>query len=134
MPGIGAIKDTGSNAQFQREMSLYTAALGITTLLSQSIGYAANITPDFNSGTLVVVGALTGAITVNNPSNVPAEGLLVAFSFVQDGTGGRNVSWGTNYVFPTAWSNTGNTASLKSRILFQSDGTKLVAIGANSWY
>lgn len=134
MPGIGAVKDTGSTAQFQREMSLYTASLGISTLLSQSVAYAAAITPDFNSGTLVVVGALTGAITVNNPSNVPAEGLLVAFSFTEDGSGGSGVSWGTNYIFPTAWSNTGNTASKKSRALFISDGTKLVAIGANSWY
>src|SRR5690349_14629310 len=134
MAGIGAIKDTGTNAQFMREMSLYTASLGISTLLSQSVAYAANITPDFSAGTLVIVGALTGAITVNNPTNVPAEGLLVGFSFVEDGVGSNNVSWGTNYVFPTAWTNTGNTASKKSRILFQSDGTKLVAIGANSWY
>ena len=134
MPGIGSVRDTGSTAQFQREMSLYTGSLGITTLLSQSVAYAASITPDFSSGTLVIVGALTGGITVNNGTNVPAEGLLVAFSFVQDGTGGRAVSWGANYVFPTAWTNTGNTASKKSRILFQSDGTNLVAVGANSWY
>lgn len=101
---------------------------------AQSITSAASITPDLGVGCAVTVTALAAGITVNNPSNVPAANTPVDIAFTQNGTGGFNVTWGTNYLFPTAWSNTGNTANTASRIRFISDGTKLVAQGANSWY
>lgn len=105
----------------------------IGTGASQTIAYAATITPDLSSKPVVMVGTLTGAITVANPSRLPALGQEVTFHFTQDGTGGRAVSWGSSYVFPTAWSNTGNTAGLGSTITFVSNGNKLHAKGANAW-
>lgn len=96
--------------------------------------YAASVTPDLASTNIVSITPLTGNITVANPAQFPPDGTLVSFNFVQDGTGGRTVSWGANYIFPTAWSNTGNTLGKKSKILFISDGLNLIAQGANSWY
>ena len=52
----------------------------------------------------------------------------------QDGTGGWAISWNAAYVFPSAWSNTGNMAGKKSVARFVSDGSKLIAQGANVWY
>jgi hypothetical protein len=79
------------------------------------------------------VAALTGNVTIANPVTVPPPGSRWSFGFLQDGTGGRTVSWGTNYKFPTAWSNTGNTLGLRSFASFVSDGTYLWADGVNSW-
>lgn len=101
----------------------------IGTGAAQTIPYAATITPDLSQKPVVMVGALT----VANPSKLPALGQEVTFHFTQDGTGARAVSWGNAYVFPTAWSNTGNTAGLGSTITFVSNGNKLHAKGGNAW-
>lgn len=101
---------------------------------AQAPTFAASYTPDLRLGLEISPGALTGNISIANPSGVmPRKGVRVKVFLVQDGTGGRTVTWGTNYVFPTAWSDTGNTASTRSSVVFVSDGTKLVAQGANSW-
>lgn len=95
--------------------------------------YAATLTLDLSQKPIVNIGALTGAITVANPTKLPAVGQEVQFHFTQDGTGGRAVSWGTNFVFPVAWSNTSNTAGTGSSITFVSNGNKLHAKGGNAW-
>jgi hypothetical protein len=42
---------------------------------------------------------------------------------------------GTNYIFPTAWTNTGNTSAKRSQVTFVVDPNGLlIAQGANSWY
>jgi hypothetical protein len=56
---------------------------------AQSIAYAATITPDAALGERVIVGVLTGNLTINAPTNPRTGGMLV-FSFAQDATGGRN--------------------------------------------
>lgn len=76
----------------------------------------------------------TSALTWGAPTNVPPAGENVTIVITQDGTGGWAVSWNAAYIFPTAWTNTGNTAGKISSITFVSDGTKLVAQGANNWY
>jgi hypothetical protein len=98
----------------------------------QNIPYAATITPALAQRPIVVVGTLTGAITVANPSSVPPAGQEVSFHFQQDATGSRAVTWGNQYVFPTAWSNTA-AANTASSITFVSNGTKLHAKGGNLW-
>jgi hypothetical protein len=105
----------------------------------QAPAFASTITPVFvvgtaGSGNVYNVGALTGAVTIANPAVIPPAGTRVTVNFVQDGTGGRAVSWGAAYQFPTAWSNTGNTLSTRSSISFMSDGTNLWALGANAWH
>ena len=108
------------------EMPLGTGA-------QQSVAYASSLTLDLSSRPNVVVGTLTGAITIANPSKLPTLGQEVTFHFTQDGTGAHAVSWGTQFVFPSAWSNTGNSANTGSSITFVSNGSKLHAKGGNAW-
>lgn len=100
---------------------------------TQSISYAANPALTTHKGQIIAIGALTGDIEIANPTYLPPSGSMVSVAVVQDGTGGRNVTWGTSYKFPTAWSNTGNTANKRTLAVFRSDGTYLWAIGANTW-
>lgn len=67
----------------------------------ESIAYAASITPDASTGDYKAVGALTGNITINSPSNAPSSGETQSLVIIleQDGTGGRTVSWGAKYRF-----------------------------------
>ena len=84
-----------------------------------------------------VAALATGAnatVTLGAPSNVPQAGMMCSITITQDGTGGRTVAWNAAYIFPSAFSNTGNTANKKTTVAFISDGTSLVALGANSWY
>lgn len=76
----------------------------------------------------------TQAATWGAPSNIPLAGDLITVTITQDATGGWAISWNAAYVFPTAFSNTGNTANKKTTVLFVSNGSKLIAQGANSWY
>lgn len=76
----------------------------------------------------------TAASTFGAPSKIPAAGEAVTVIITQDGTGGWAISWNAAYVFPSAWSNTGNMAGKKSVARFVSDGSKLIAQGANVWY
>lgn len=85
-------------------------------------------------GAVTLSTTLSSNITWGAPTNVPPAGGVVTITMTQDGTGGWTVSWNAAYIFPTAWSNTGNTAGKISTATFVSDGTKLVAQGANSWY
>lgn len=85
-------------------------------------------------GVVTLSTAITAAIAWAAPSNVPPAGEEVTITMTQDGTGGWAVTWNAAYIFPIAWSNTGNTAGKISSVTFVSDGTKLVARGANSWY
>lgn len=82
----------------------------------------------------VVLFTAAAASAWGAPSNVPPAGSRVTVLLTQDGTGGWAITWNAAYIFPTAWSNTGNTANKKSVANFVSDGTALVFVGANSWY
>lgn len=58
--------------------------------------YAASLTLDMNAGHTVRVGALTGNITINNPTNF-VDGQELSIETVQDGTGGRSITWGSQF-------------------------------------
>lgn len=85
-------------------------------------------------GTVSLSTSITAAIAWAAPTNVPPAGQTLTITMTQDGTGGWAVTWNAAYIFPTAWSNTGNTAGKKSAVTFVSDGSALVAVGANNWY
>lgn len=74
---------------------------------------------------------LTGALLVAAPTS-PRKGQRIIFIFVQDGTGGRAVTW--NAVFKTAWSDTGNTSNKRSSIEYLYDGTNWTQVNAQSPY
>jgi hypothetical protein len=85
---------------------------------------------DARNATAVQV-VLTAARLVGAPI-APGIGQRVVFCFVQDGTGGRAVTW--NAVFKGSWSNTGNTANKRSSIAFVYDGTNWNQDGAQAPY
>ena len=133
--GTGTVNLYGDMQSTNTHVAIATMTVNNTIESTvQAPVFAASYTPDLGLGCTITVGTLTAGITVNNFTNVPRKGTIVKVYFTQDGTGGWGVTWGTNYIFPTAWSNTGNTAGKKSSVTFQSDGTVLVAQGANSWY
>lgn len=88
----------------------------------QAIAYAASITPDAAAGERVVVGTLTGNMTINAPSN-PRTGAELHFAFTQDATGGRVITW--NAVFKKTADGAG-IGNQKSAIGFIYDGTSWV--------
>jgi hypothetical protein len=90
----------------------------------QEIAFSASITPDALSGKNVVVGTLTGNITINAPTN-PYIGAEMLFSFTQDSTGARTVTW--NSVFKKGTDGVG-TANQKTAIQFFYDGSNWVAL------
>lgn len=98
------------------------------------VAYAASVTPDLSNARAITIEPLTGNVAVANPAVFPPDGTLVTVNFLQAGAGGFTVSWGANYIFPTAWSNTGNTTGKKSKATFISDGLNLISQGPNSWY
>jgi hypothetical protein len=93
--------------------------------------FAASFTPDALGGEIVQIGALTANITINAPTN-PFMGMHLTFVFLQDGTGGRTVTW--NAAFKTNWSDTGNTANKRSTIRFYYNNTNWIQVGAQSAY
>lgn len=82
----------------------------------------------------VVTFTATAASAWGAPTNVPGAGRRVVVIITQDATGGWAITWNAAYVFPTAFSNTGNTAGKNTVVEFLSDGTKLVAQAVNAWY
>ncbi len=88
----------------------------------QNLAYAASITPEPGYGSTIVVGTLTGGITVNAPQ-AAWKGAKLRFVFTQDGTGGRAVTW--NAVFKVNWTPT-TTANKINTIEFVYDGTNWV--------
>lgn len=110
-------------------------ALTYSAKRAQVVTYSATPALDCNLGGTVTLSATVSAgLTWAAPTNVPPAGERLTIVMTQDGTGGNAVAWNAAYIFPTAWSNTGNTAGTSSTANFVSDGTKLVAVGANSWY
>lgn len=112
---------------------------GFGTPTYKSLGFgqavASGATPALNCGLgNYVAFTATAAATWGAPTNVPPAGTAVTVVITQDATGGWAISWNAAYIFPVAFSNTGNTAGKKTAVNFVSDGTALVAQGANSWY
>jgi hypothetical protein len=68
----------------------------------------------------VTLGASRLVAAPTQTTEVPV-GTRLVMTFIQDGTGGWNVTW--NAVFKVSWSNTGNTAGTRSTVAFRWDGT-----------
>lgn len=86
---------------------------------TQGIAYAASITPDPTLGDTVQVGLLTGAMTVANPAQA-WTGARLTFTFQQDATGGRVVTFGSQY--KTNWTPS-TSANARNTITFECDGS-----------
>lgn len=109
-----------------------TEWLGTLQPFVQAVSYAASISVNLASGTKVQVGALTGALTHNAPTNIPIQGTQVWYEFTQDGTGGRGITWSSSH--KGSWPTASGTASQKKTVVGYSNGTQLVFAGDSGWY
>lgn len=98
-----------------------TPALVRTT----TVAYAATVTPNAATTDVLNIGALTGNITLANPSGTPVDGQNLRIRMLQDATGGRTVSFGTSYAFGTDVTSAmiPTTASAKWELLFTWNAT-----------
>lgn len=103
-----------------------------TTPETQSVAYAAAINADMNLGNRVSIGALTGGVALNGPTNIPVFGTEVIYELVQDGTGGRAISYGS--LHKGAWPTASGTSGQKQTLRGVSDGTNIVFASASGWY
>lgn len=85
----------------------------------QSIPYTATVSLDPTTGTLFVLGSITGALTINATSGGKA-GQKISILLPNDASSGRVVTFGTN--FKSSGTLTGTTSKTAS-ITFESDGT-----------
>jgi hypothetical protein len=100
--------------------------------VAQSLAFLATLPIDANKGSAIFVGALTGNITIGAPSN-GVIGQTLTINFLQDGTGGRTVTWNAVFV-RNSWSDSGNAANTRSSISFMClDGTNWVEIAQKNW-
>jgi hypothetical protein len=99
----------------------------------QALAYAASITPDPTSGSIVEVGVLTGGISVLNPA-APADNQTLELHFVQDATGTRTVSFGSAFKLSAALG--AGTASQRAAITFRylSSAAKWIERSRTAWY
>jgi len=97
--------------------------------------YSATPTFTLSNNTINTFGPLTGNVTAITLLRIPPAGESVVFNMTQDATGGRTVTWPASVVFPTAWVDaiTTTDANKKCTVGFISNGTQLVAQGANKW-
>lgn len=85
--------------------------------------YAATITPTVEfADTKVIVASLTGNLTVGAPVGARA-GMRLSFTFLQDATGGRTITW--NAVF-AATANGAGTSNQVGATSFVYTGTRWV--------
>lgn len=89
-----------------------------------SVAYAATVTPNADTTRNLVIGALTGNLTIANPTGTPADCQPLRIRVKQDGTGGRTVALGAAFRLPTGSSISIDPAAGKtSRILAEWNAT-----------
>lgn len=78
--------------------NLWTAGQGVSEVI---VAYSSPLTLDAALGNNFVVGALTGNLQLNPPSN-PKAGQVLSIRLIQDGTGSRLLTFGTTIYGNTA--------------------------------
>jgi hypothetical protein len=100
-------------------------------LVPNAIGSSANaIVVDADFGSFQRCNTLTENTTVGSPSN-SAAGKNLIFRFVQDGTGGRTVTW--NAIFHGVTLAASGTANQRALIEFFNDGTYWIQKSSSGW-
>lgn len=80
-------------------MSAYVPTGGAYVPRSVTVAYAATVTPDSSTTDVLNIGALTGNLTLDNPAGTPADGQNLRIRFSQDSTGGRTITFASEYAF-----------------------------------
>lgn len=86
---------------------------------SQSVAYAAAITPDPYAGGLVIVGTITAALAIDAVTTEPFAGMRLEFELPQDNVGGHAVTFDASYHLATAIP---TAASSTTVVSFRFDG------------
>lgn len=89
----------------------------------QSLPYAATVDVDPDFGEYVIIGTLTGAITIT-AANGRAIGKTLTIDTTQDGTGGRVITW--DAIFKAGAFAPVTTAGKRNVVTFRFDGTNYV--------
>lgn len=139
--GVNLVWNGGSqnNVIFRRNPAFTTSGLALGMVGTNAAGlfgssqretvsYTSTWTPNAHMGGDTKVMTLAGNLTVNTPAG-RVRGSRIAFEFIQDGTGGRTVSFGSAYKV-TAF-NVDTTSSAVSRIEFEDDGTSLQQVSSS---
>lgn len=101
----------------------WTAGQAVTPTAGGAQGAGGTLTPDFAISNSVTATFGAGNLTIANPSNVKA-GQNYIIALTQDGTGGRTVTWGSQYKWQGGTAPTLSTAgSAKDIISCYSDTT-----------
>ena len=104
-----------------------------------TLGVTGSLTPLIPSKVdcIIKIGAITGNITVANASvTYASEGQRLRFIFLEDGTAGHTVAFGTIYHLSTAWTDSVVTtdASKRTYIEFEYTGAAFIQVSAaNVW-
>ena len=81
----------------------------------ETISSVTSWTPDWDSGNVQTM-ELTGATTINNPSNIEV-GATYIIILKQDAEGTHTVSWGSQYKFPAGTTPTITTTANKADVI-----------------
>jgi hypothetical protein len=134
--GLDFVVGTMDYASFSGTTSLGAPSGAQSVYLANGYLGKSNLEPDIAAGEVKSI-TLTRDVTflapvLKPPPAVPAKGALLTVEFLQDGTGGRTVTW--DAVYKTTWSDTGNTADKRASVVFRYDGTNWIQQSISSWW
>ena len=130
VPAVVNIKDSRIMQGLVTHSTSYFTVNQVDNPNIQTVAYAATITPNPNLGSRINIGAMTGALTINAPTN-PQNGQYLDFSHLQDGTGGRIITW--NAIYKKAADGAG-TANQRGSTQYRYDGTNWIQQGGALTY
>jgi hypothetical protein len=123
------MSDEQASQLFSTTAGVYDQAISESDLQVGTlvVPYAATVTPNLTRSTnILLVGALTGNVTIANPLGARA-GMKLTLVFTQDGAGGRTITYGAAF---KATANGAGTASQVGATTFYYNGTVWVQDGA----
>lgn len=114
---------------FKRFLDLLLARVGgISGGSYGQLTFSSAVTWDLNQYNTAVI-VLTGNTTISAANQVAGPLSPYRLTLVQDGVGGRTVTWGAPFKFPSGIAPTLSVvANAVDEILFDSDGTNLKAL------
>lgn len=134
----GAFIFNGSGVSKVGNTYTFSGSGGGTNIDTQTIAYAATITPSLSAldNHILNVGTLTGNITIAAPIGAtPSDGWTLTYRLIQDNIGGRTITWVSSYaltgdITPAAVSTTPN-AKTDVKFIWNNVSTKWEASGLN---
>jgi len=98
----------------------------------QTVAFSTPLTPNPMLGNFIKIGALTGNITINLPAAANIRnGHIMSFELIQDGTGGRTVTFAAGYYKAGGAYTMTAAAGSTDIITFLNDGGSWLELGRN---